>query len=474
MEYVILTFIFPFVFILFGHLLSYNDHLKLNRVVSCYLFTFVFNLIIQRFWIFQYLLLVPCIALCTVDLLLNDIINEDLYLLYGIILSVIWYHSVCHSDIFRGNFITFIKRQWNNKSANIIWSVLWLLNVLFVMCVFDYGTKFVMEQSFGRFVTNIDTNSNSNLQGKMKVLGKIDGTDKISEMKHAKWDRDDLSNLDNISPTCRRKYERYIGEKVMFECKWNTADVQITDYSVFWTINGSEIDKTERISLTENKNGDFHAHALIVLSINEKDFGEYNLWASVNQTNNNIQQCTVGDFLIAHMILTEAAGKINYVHVPVGNAVLLKYELPFENSVDDNSFTFEYKIDSKLIGEISLERHSERFSTGCSIFTKLILRNIKTNQLEYGMTNDQKHIQVYICTLALSFGKHSVIVSRTVLNQTDKITLPTKFIILPKKFNCIENENCDEHLMTNDNERIDLLYEESNLLKFNIFYCALL
>lgn len=158
---------------------------------------------------------------------------------------------------------------------------------------------------------------------------------------------------------------------------------------------------------------------------------------------------------------------INYVHVPVGNAVLLKYKLPFANSVGNNSFTFEYKIDSQNIGETTLERHSKLFSAGGSIFTKLILRNIKTNQLEYDMNDDQKYLKVYLCTPAISFGKHSTIVNRTILNQTDKIMLSTKYIILPKKLNCIENENCDEHLMANDVDKIYLLYEESTLFQWN-------
>lgn len=50
--------------------------------------------------------------------------------------------------------------------------------------------NFVMEQSVGRYVTNINTNSN--LREKKIILGKMDETDEISKIRPSKGDRNDV------------------------------------------------------------------------------------------------------------------------------------------------------------------------------------------------------------------------------------------------------------------------------------------
>lgn len=171
------------------------------------------------------------------------------------------------------------------------------------------------------------------------------------------------------------------------------------------------------------------------------------------------------------MFLHQPDDIISYVYVPVGNIVLLRYIFPFEGS--GGNFSFEYSIQSKLIGETSLSTQLERFAKGCSIITQLVHRNIEINQIKFWMFDN--HVsQVLLCTPSISFGKHSIIGNRTFFNQITQskqsvqFVLPYTYIIMLESPYIIETKSYDKYQTTKDINLIDLSDEEKLLYIRNI------
>ncbi|CAC5386280.1 unnamed protein product [Mytilus coruscus] len=149
------------------------------------------------------------------------------------------------------------------------------------------------------------------------------------------------------------------------------------------------------------------------------------------------------------------------LNVPVGNAVLLRFIFPFANIIENSHCSFEYQIESKLIGKTTPMKQNKRFSKGCSSFTNLALWTIDINQLEFETTDYQTHMHfnVCICTPSISFGMHSSLVedgakenNKILLIKRDHCNISDN---LEKKFECIDaNEE-----ITTDSDTLDKICE---------------
>ncbi|CAC5387571.1 unnamed protein product [Mytilus coruscus] len=318
-------------------------------------------------------------------------------------------------------------------------------------------------------LANPITDTGYNCPVKETVLGRLNKIDGISAFKFHSRVGGIESGFTAEYPLCRRTYKQFIGEDVTFECQldaWYRTHSRNKDYKAKWILNRLEIVNEKRFSMTCNTIGYSYAEILRVSSIDENNFGEYQLWFSYNITHSNMQNHTLMEYMIAQMFLYQADFIVNYVYVPVGNAVLLRYMIPFDSFLADDALRFEYETDSKLIGKTTLEKQSKRFEEGCTIFTNIVLWDVAVNKLKWDYY--QNCMTILLCTPSISFGKHSITVSKFFLDKTanskqlEKVFLPTKYIVLPEKPFYTENQSYDEFQTVKDINAIDLSNEEKN------------
>ncbi|VDI76594.1 Hypothetical predicted protein [Mytilus galloprovincialis] len=108
--------------------------------------------------------------------------------------------------------------------------------------------------------------------------------------------------FDRKLPICNRSIQRFIGEDVKIQCKWQSEFVHETK----WTLNGMEIKQSERtktIATRDNNNVD----TVEIFLIDKNDYGTYQLWISGNSTGNGVNKDSKVLFkdMIALMVLTE-------------------------------------------------------------------------------------------------------------------------------------------------------------------------
>lgn len=269
---------------------------------------------------------------------------------------------------------------------------------------------------------------------------------------------------------------------------WYFDFIRKIEYKAKWTLNGSEIISKGPITITCDKIGNGYVDVLNILSIKEYHFGKYQLWFSFNIMNSTMKNFTMIEILIAQLYLFQADDIVSYVYSPVGNAVILRYYIPLSvlsAFLRDGNFTFEYEIDSKLIGKTTLDKQSSRLILGCSIFTTIALWNYKLNKIELATNHSRRYFSICLCTPSISFGIHSIIFRKFFFNKTAKskqnvrLVLPTKYIVLPEKSCFIKNNSYDKYKTAKYTDGIDLSHEEkylfirnmSELFKILCAYC---
>ncbi|CAC5386283.1 unnamed protein product [Mytilus coruscus] len=319
-----------------------------------------------------------------------------------------------------------------------------------------------------RYVTNIEREFHG--YEKDTILEKIDETDRILTMKTYDLDGRSIFKFDKGCPFCRRKFKQFISQDTTFVCIWPMVLFNDGDNIAKWTLNGSDFLNKITIIPTCNKSENSNAEILKFSSIEENDFGEYRLWISFYQMDSNTKKYTMKHYLIAQMYLFQAEDILTYAYVPVGNALFLKYFFPFENVLRDYTYSFEYRIESKLIGVISHVKQSQRFSNGCSVLTSIVSGNLVESMLFYY----DEYVYVVLCTPSISFGMHSIFFNFTRLDKTlesiqhVELASPMKYMVLPYKSLYISNASYDEYQAAQDINDIDLSYEEKHLFLRNI------
>lgn len=319
--------------------------------------------------------------------------------------------------------------------------------------MFTYGRKFInsnhpslgMKTLHDLHVSNFDTEFHG--YEKDTIIKKINETDRILSKKTYDGAGRNIFEFDKRFPLCRRKFTQFISEDTTFVCIWPIVLFNDRDYIAKWRLNGSDLLNKITIIPTCNKSENSNAEILKFSSIEENDFGEYQLWISFNQMDSNTKKYIMKNYLIAQMFLFQAEDILTYAYVPVGNALFLKYFFPFENVFRYyDHYSFKYRIESKLIGVISLGNQSQRFSNGCSVLTSIVYGNQVEPMFYY-----DKYVYVVLCTPSISFGRHSIIFNLTRLDKTlhskqhVELASPMTYMVLPYKSLYISNESYDEY-----------------------------
>ncbi|CAG2253202.1 unnamed protein product [Mytilus edulis] len=278
------------------------------------------------------------------------------------------------------------------------------------------------------------------------------------------------SNSIKSFPLCKRKFTQFISEDTTFVCIWPIVLFNDRDYIAKWRLNGSDLLNKKQLYQPATKVKTQTPKFFKFSSIEENDFGEYQLWISFNQMDSNTKKYIMKNYLIAQMFLFQAEDILTYAYVTVGNALFLKYFFPFENVFRYyDHYSFKYRIESKLIGVISLGNQSQRFSNGCSVLTSIVYGNQVEPMFYY-----DKYVYVVVCTPSISFGRHSIIFNLTRLDKTlhskqhVELASPMTYMVLPYKSLYISNASYDEYQSAQDIDNIDLSYEEKHLFLRNI------
>ncbi|CAC5386282.1 unnamed protein product [Mytilus coruscus] len=160
-----------------------------------------------------------------------------------------------------------------------------------------------------------------------------------------------LYKNDKRFPICKRLFRRYFGEDVKMECKWPIEFVKILNYETKWTHNGKEMAHSIR-KKTTSLSGDIRSKTLSIFIISKSDYGKYQLWVSGQSTENYIQKYRKITYIIAFMVLTPIYQMISYVYVPVGNGLVLDYQVDY--SFETNITGWEYKIEKQSYRDIRI------------------------------------------------------------------------------------------------------------------------
>lgn len=155
---------------------------------------------------------------------------------------------------------------------------------LLIWYIFKYGINVAIdkypslkpENFVGLFNTNIDTELH--WYEKETDLCRLNESDGISTLKLVRKDVKIVYTFDERFPICRRKYAQSVGEDLLFKCLWNIQNVNNIEYIAKWTLNGSEIENKNKITMTCNMTGFYKAKVLRVSPIDKTHFGEYQLW----------------------------------------------------------------------------------------------------------------------------------------------------------------------------------------------------
>lgn len=487
-ERLLLLVVIPVVIILVGHLLSYTDLIDVKVLFTTVLWTFMIDFILEFFKnipilrnrIFLYAYFTPYIVsiavqLCIVELVASKESLSSICVFSSMILSLVWCQISHYFKNSTRNFRVFIRHLLHRKSQTILKCIVWIIIIFMFGGMFTYGWKHINSNhsSLGiktihdRYVSNFDTEFHG--YEKDTIITKINETDRILSKKTYDGDGRSIFQFDKRFPLCRRKFTQFISEDTTFVCIWPIVLFDDRDYIAKWRLNGSDLLNKKTIIPTCNKSENSNAEILKFSSIEENDFGEYQLWISFNQMDSNTDKNTMTNYLIAQMFLFQAEDILTYAYVPVGNALYLKYFFPFENLFRDYYVSFEYRIESKLIGAISHVKQSQRFSNGCSVLTSIFYEN----QGEYMFYYD-KYVYVDLCTPSISYGRHSIICNLTRLDKTLKskqhveLASPMHYMVLPYKSLYISNASYDEYQAAQDIDNIDLSYEEMYLFLRNI------
>ncbi|CAG2247319.1 unnamed protein product [Mytilus edulis] len=200
--------------------------------------------------------------------------------------------------------------------------------------------------------------------------------------------------FDRKFPICNRSIQRFIGEDVKIQCKWQSEFVHETK----WTLNGKEIKQSERtktIATRDNNNVD----TVEIFRIDKNDYGTYQLWISGNSTGNGVNKDS--------KVLFKGYDSIDGFDRKRRNRNL--NVPPF--------FVYPLETAYAIIG-----------------------RNYVINKPELkSKSNTNIHVEVILCTTALTYGNHSLFVTREYYNETiqKKQTVTTrlrlKYIVLPDK-----------------------------------------
>lgn len=160
----------------------------------------------------------------------------------------------------------------------------------------------------------------------------LDETEEISTIRVHSRDNEIISEFGKEYPICRRKLTKNIGEDLRFVCQWNTwyfDYMRNVEYKAKWTLNGSEIISKDPITMTCNTIGYGYADVISISSIKDNHFGKYQLWFSFNLMNSTFKNFPMMEIMIAQIYLFQANNIVSYVYSPVGNVVLLRYNIPF-------------------------------------------------------------------------------------------------------------------------------------------------
>ncbi|CAC5387570.1 unnamed protein product [Mytilus coruscus] len=110
------------------------------------------------------------------------------------------------------------------------------------------------------------------------------------------------------------------------QCKWQSEFVNETK----WTLNGKEVNQSERTKTTATR-GNYNVDTVEIFLIDKNDYGTYQFWISGNSTRNVVRKDSKIMFkdMIALMVLTEKDEIVNHLNVPVGNVLILDYQINF-------------------------------------------------------------------------------------------------------------------------------------------------
>lgn len=113
--------------------------------------------------------------------------------------------------------------------------------------------------------------------------------------------------------------------------------------------------------------------------------------------------------MIALMVLTEKDEILNHINVPVGNGLILDYQINL--SFSTKVLGWNYKIQSNHKEETTLENSSQRICNERSLFSyflfetanAIIGRQLVINQPALkSISNTDIHVNVILCTTALN------------------------------------------------------------------------
>lgn len=283
-----------------------------------------------------------------------------------------------------------------------------------------------------------------------------------------------LYKNDKRFPICKRLFRRYFGEDVKMECSWPIEFVKILNYETKWTHNGKQIAHSIR-KKTTSLSGNNRSDTLSIFIISKSDYGKYQLWVSGQSKKNYIQKYRKINYMIAFMVLTPIYKMISYVYVPVGNGLVLDYQVDY--SFETNVTGWEYKIENSLTGTSAFREKYDRLFDGCSLLSYLLMqlliamvgRNDTINKPTISqMTNKEINVIAILCTTEVLYGKHYIQMSREFYNETSNtkqnVTTALNFvyIVLPAESINIYNMNYDKYnttLKVEDIESSDILYE---------------
>lgn len=261
-----------------------------------------------------------------------------------------------------------------------------------------------------------------------------------------------LNGFDKTSTICHKFFHRFIGDDVKMQCKWQSESVHETK----WTLNGIEVKQSERTKTTAT-HGIYNVDTVEIFLIDKNDYGTYHFWISSNSSRNVVRKKSKLTFMdmIALMVLTEKDEILNHLNVPVGNGLIFDYQINL--SFNTKVLGWNYKIRSNHKEETTFESSSQRIFNGCSLFSyflfetanAIIGRQFVINQPALkSISNTGIHVNVILCVTALTYGNHSLFITREYYNETTQnkqnvtTRLRLKYIVLPtKSYNSYDKDN---------------------------------
>lgn len=469
----------PFVLFLIGEWIGCSDHLKISTSIKTFgwIFSITVGLYIHRKIISNEIqtctyITFAIFVIYTSYLTSTDDYKTSLNSYVNIFVCILWTQFWNFFDNSWLKFIIYFKRKWISVFLMFYLWCMYFIGLFVLGCIiliiFKAHSTVILQSKYTYVTFNEAEFIRQNLNVELKQANPGDSIRIDTDYNQSFYKND------KRFPICKRLFRRYFGEDVKMECNWPIEFVKILNYETKWTHNGKEIAHSIR-KKTTSLSGNNRSDTLSIFIISKSDYGKYHLWVSGQSTENYIQKYRQINYMIAFMVLTPIYKMISYVYVPVGNGLVLDYQVDY--SFETNITGWEYKIENSLTGTSAFRGKYDRLFDGCSLLSYLLMqlliaivgRNDTINKPTISqMTNTEINVIAILCATEVLYGKHYIQISREFYNETSKtkqnVTTALNFvyIVLPAKSINIYNINYEKYsttLKVEDIERSDLIHE---------------